>query len=83
MTTESSRSRRSRPRATAPQGDMSIQAQPASNMTISNTETTDELRAMRILRFRRAVAAGTYFVDSLTIADKLLERLAIFKPKAM
>jgi anti-sigma28 factor (negative regulator of flagellin synthesis) len=55
-------------------------------MTTSNLNTVnplDEVRAMRILRFRRAVAAGTYYVDSLTIADKLLERLGSFKPKAM
>ena len=34
-------------------------------------------RARRVELFRRAVGAGTYRVDSCTIADRLIERRAL------
>lgn len=34
-------------------------------------------RARRVERFRRAVEAGTYRVDSHTIADRMIERGAL------
>jgi len=83
MTTDSFRTRRNRTPRTAREKDVAAQLQETSSVKVPEIGTVDELRAMRIQRFRRAVAAGTYYVDSLTIADKLLERLTIFKPKAM
>jgi hypothetical protein len=43
----------------------------------------DEARAARVEYLRGAVAAGTYHVDSLTIADRLIERLFLYHPRRL
>jgi anti-sigma28 factor (negative regulator of flagellin synthesis) len=39
----------------------------------------DEARANRLEYLRGAVAAGTYHIDSLTIADRVIDRMLLFR----
>lgn len=64
-------------RSNSPRSSASPALDQAAGMIISAQRGPAWAHAVRLEYFRRAVAAGTYRVDSLTIADCMLRRRAL------
>lgn len=76
MGTDSSRDRqRSLRLAVAPEPSSVLPSEAGTN----NRMADDTAHVARLETFRRAIAAGTYHVDSRTLADRLLDSLVFFE----